>query len=640
MSLGCLTQRVKVCAQWNTWTPQAAGPFKQFNPSRPFRSDRTSKDHACRNLLPDLSENETRRTETEGQMIKGKRVASFIPLVVGVVSFPGCSSDSHFEGFGHEGDSRGGVQTLSMKLDANFVPAPGGARRILSHQYERTIEQLLGPEAAAAAVPPPDASLGGVDTVAAFELAVPPLAVDEYEDSAIKIASAAVAAPQRLAEHAPCVTGGPVDATFRAFCYNEVAHRIGFLAWRLPPTQEDKERLVEIAQIGERSGTSDAERFELGLTFLIATVLESPSFIYSVEVGSPAGPNSRQLNSFEVATRMSLFLLGRAPSEELLLLAASGGLSSSTDVRAVALELLETEAAREGFDDHLGDLFQLKLLKSKGKDATAFPQFDPELAEAMNTEVTRFVNDIVFDNPTSFLDVLRSESRFVNQRLVADVYRGLPNISTDWQLVDFSSAPLALEERAGILTMPAILSIFSHGVLNSPTRRGLFIREQLLCGSVPPPPPSVDVNIQPPPPDLTLRNYLEDVHAAAPACVNCHTMMDPLGFAFEHFDAIGQWRATDNGLPVDSSVQSFDFPTTLSGPRELAEALAADERVPMCWIQQLHTAAVGTVAGPSHPARSALDDLLISFASSNYDMKALLADLVSSPAFLQVASLD
>ncbi len=527
---------------------------------------------------------------------------------------------------------------LTQELSASFVPAPGGARRLLQDHYLRAIAEMLGPDAAAAAAPPPDGSLGGVGAVAAFELATPPVSVDEYEYSALLAAAAAVASPARLAEQAPCVTQGPTDPEFREFCYREVAHRIGFLAWRLPPLEEDKDRLVEIALLAEDYGTTDAERLELGITYVIATLLQSPSFLYSVEVGVDAG-TSRQLNGFEIATRMSLFLLGTPPDEELLRLAADGGLDTPTDVRNAALSLLATPQARQGFVDHLGDLFQLKLLEAKGKDTTAYPQYDGALAASMAEEVHRFVEDIVFDNPVSFLEILRSEKRFIDTRLVNDVYGGVPSITNDWDQVDFSISPLDTEERAGILTMPAVLAVFSHGVLNSPTRRGLFVREQLFCDTIPPPPDGVDLDVKPPPAGMSLREQLETQHKS-PGCAGCHNAMDPIGFGLEHFDAIGQWRTHDNGVPVDSSIDSPDFAGTLSGPRELANAMVADARIPMCWIEQLHTAAVGSIAGPGSPPRSALEDLEIQWIAAGYDMQTLLADMVSSPAFLQVAPLD
>ena len=238
-----------------------------------------------------------------------------VPLLALLV-LPACGS---WDPGQHENPSTEAVaSSVTQRLDPTFVAAAGGARRVLARHYERAIADMLGPAAAAAAhaSAPKDPNTGGVDAIAARELPIDPLSVQQLEASAFAVADAALANPTKLAEQAPCVTQGRFDQPSRVFCYGQVAQRIANLAWRIPPTQELKNRLIQLGQLGEQGAILDQDKLKSGLRVLLATILESPSFLYSIEVGnSVAGTTNRTLNSFELATRMSLFLTGRLPSE-------------------------------------------------------------------------------------------------------------------------------------------------------------------------------------------------------------------------------------------------------------------------------------------------------------------------------------
>jgi hypothetical protein len=525
-------------------------------------------------------------------------------------------------------------------LTPAFDRAPGGARLITASQYRRSVAELLGPEAGNAAVPPPDAVIP-VASLHAFERALDRVAVNQYEASALLAAQAAVQSPARLAQHAPCVTQGPADPAFRSFCYGEVAHRLGFLAWRLPPTDDAKERLIEIALLGEADGTTDSEKLRAGLKFLIATILESPSFLYSVEVGSPQGSPVRDLNPFELAARLALLLEGRYPSEDLLERAAAGELSTVQGVRDVATQVLSAASARDGFNDQIDELFQLKLLATKGKDPSIYPTYTPALVASMREEVQRFVNDVAFDNPRSFLQVLTDERRFVNGELAQSVY-GISPPASGWSLVDFST--LATDQkRAGIMTMPAMLAILSHPVQNSIVRRGLFASEFLFCQPKVTVPRGVDTTI---PSNLsgTLRQFMEQVTEVG-VCAGCHFSMNGLGYAFENFDALGRFRTTETPLnptlavnPVATNpvplFDGTDFGMYSDARGWAANAAALDEVVSRCWVDQIYRNAVGASAGPSQdPVLAGIDQ---AFGTSGHLMQTLLLELVSSPAFRQV----
>lgn len=541
-------------------------------------------------------------------------------------------------------ESPGGGEQVGFavqSLDPSFVAAPGGARRVLARHYVRAVEDIFGANAAAVARSkvPRDPRTGGVDAIAARDVPIDPLSVLQLEQSGFAIADAALASPTRLAEHAPCVTQGSVSKAARDFCYGQVAQRIANLAWRVPPTPDRKNRLIALGQLGEQGATTDQERLQSGLRVILATILQTPSFLYSLEVGVPqAGSSNRTLNGFELATRMSLFLVGRLPSEALLQRAATGGLSTESGVRAAAAELLATPQAQEGFRDHVDEMFDLKRVPDQAK-----PGLTEVIKASMVEEVQRFVESFVFGTPRSFLGVLTEEARFVDSN-VASIY-GI-TVGSGWQLVDFSAPALQSQQRAGILSTPAMMTIQSHLTLNSPTRRGLFIRDRLLCDSISPPPPGLDITPKPPSPGQTLRQRMELDHAAGP-CQSCHSLMDPLGFPYEKFGVIGEHRTQDNGQPLDltgtwvsgSNVYAYD------GPRELSALLAdpaigvgaSGTAIARCWINQLYRSAVGIKEALDQ--ESALVDLHDAFAVASYDMRQLLIEIVASPAFRQVGPL-
>ncbi|HEX6278290.1 MAG TPA: DUF1592 domain-containing protein [Polyangiaceae bacterium] len=530
-------------------------------------------------------------------------------------------------------------------LDApgpTFEPAPGGARLLTALQYKRTIAEILGPEAGNAAAPPSDPVIP-IASLDAFERALDRVAVSQYEASALASAEAAVASPARLAQLAPCVTQGPVDPAFREYCYGEVAHRIGYLAWRLPLQNDAKARLIEIGLLGEAEAATDGDKLKAGLKYLIATILQAPSFLYSVEVGDPQGAMVRDLNAFELASRMALFLKGRYPSEDELTRAASGELATVQGIRAAANALLSSAGARDGFNDQIDELFQLKLLATKGKNATAYPVFTPSLVASMREEVQRFVHDFAFDNPRSFLGVLTDERRFVNAELAQSVYN-IAAPATGWSLVDFATVTPD-QKRAGIMTMPALLAINSHPVGNSIVRRGLFASEYLFCQpKVPPPPRDADTTI---PSNLsgTLREFMEVTTENNPTCAGCHLSMNRLAYAFESFDAIGRHRTKE--IPVNPSLDvntaaldtvplfgGTDFGTYTDARSWAANAVALDDLVSRCWVDQMYRNAVGAGAGPGQdPVLAPIDQ---AFGTSGYLIQTLLLELVSSPAFRQV----
>lgn len=533
----------------------------------------------------------------------------------------GSSGTSSVDGDAASGDAtadEGGDETGGGEVDV--IPAPGGMRRLTPSQYVKSVEVLLGAAAADAAQPPPLPELGHFDSNTAVNEPLTPVDIESYESSALAIGEVVRQDPSTLSERVPCVTAGQ-DAS----CYEAVASELGRLAWRRPLGEDEIGVLAGIGLAGQEWGDGD---FATGLKYELAAILESTNFLYVIEVGQPTGEGEiRELDQYELATRLSFFLVGHTPDAELLDLAEAGGLATDVDVRALALELLERPAARERLSEFYDELYRLRDLEHKGKNAMMFPTFDAELAAAMRQETLLLIQNVVFQEETNFLEIFDADYTFVNDDLAQ--HYGIEPPAFPWQLV-----PLPAEQgRAGFLTHPAFLTVFSHPNVNSPTRRGLFVQETLLCTDIQPPPPSVMATPPTPAPGQTLREWLEQLHNADPSCGGCHGVMDPIGFAFERFDPIGQHRQLDNGQPIDSSGEVGGV-GSFSGAAELATIIRNDPRTPDCVVRNLYRSTLGHDEGVDQS--EGIEALGAVFTASDYDYKGLMVELTVNPLFRRV----
>lgn len=504
-----------------------------------------------------------------------------------------------------------------------YQPAPGGMRRLLRHQYVGSIRYLLGEQAAAAAVPPEDYPLHGFDAIGAAELALQASAVEQCETSARAVAAAAVEHRARLGELAPCV----LAATPGPGCYEKVAAALGRLAWRRPLAAEEVERLARVGEEGERWGDS----FAVGLQYELMAILQSPHFLYLIEVGEPdAEAPGRRLTALELAARMSFFLLGRTPDEALLAAAEAGELETEAEVRAAAQAMLTRPEARATLAEFYRELLLLRDLPGLSKSAQLFPQFSPALAEAMAQETLHLIGDIVWEQDGDIRGLIDAEYTFVDAAL-AELYGVPAPAEPGFHAVTLPDA----QGRAGLLGHASFLARFAHPAMTSPTRRGQFIRTRLLCDAILPPPPGVDTTLPADEPDKpqTMKQKLA-LHMSEATCAGCHQAMDPFGLALEHYDAIGAFRREDQGLPIDASASAPDL-GPFTGARELARLLVADRRVASCVIRSFVRGGLGRVEGAGE--RSAIAALEDRFSADGYRVQRLLVELVASPLFRQIA---
>ncbi|HVU51976.1 MAG TPA: DUF1592 domain-containing protein [Polyangia bacterium] len=489
--------------------------------------------------------------------------------------------------------------------------------KLTAAEFANSVQDLLGAGAPVGMVEPDDV-VAGFASVGASTVAISPAGVGLYEGSTGAATDYVFADPTRVAAVLSCV---PTSATDTA-CASKALAAFGRRAFRRPLSDAETSRFVTLAQtIAAKPGSS----ILAGLRHAVWAMLQSPSFLYRVELGAPSAADGGRLkyDGFEMASRLAGALWASVPDDALLDAAAAGKLATAADVRTQATRMLADARAHRSIVAFVDDLFGKLELAQATKDPAIFPGWTPTLRDAMQAELERRIDDVVFTQKGDFLSLYESKSTFVNNELAA--YYGLPTQATDaWRAATFP----ADTPRVGLLGSGAILAAYALPQRTSPTARGKFVATALLCKTVPDPPPGV-----PPLPAMadassTLRQKLE-MHRAAASCSVCHSLMDPIGFGMETFDGAGQYRTQDNGHPIDASGtldgRSFD------GLAQLGAAVHDDAVTGPCLVSKLLTFAEGRKLG-GHDA-PALDALATAFAKGGNRVDQLMLDLVTSDAF-------
>jgi hypothetical protein len=496
-----------------------------------------------------------------------------------------------------------------------FVPAPATLHRLSADHLRATVGDLLGVPWQGALEQ--DTSLHGFVSVAGSLLTLSPRAVEQVEEGAWTLARAAVADPGRRQALVGCDVALEGAACLRTWL-------VGFLrrAWRRPPTLEEVE---EATLLAVEVGAALRDPWQ-GVQAAVAMALQSPHFVFRVELGEPASdrPGWRRYTDFEMASRLSYALWGTMPDDALLDAAQNGELTRPETLAGHVSRMLAHPRADARLTGFFEEFIGLQRLEGVSKDAEMFPQMTPTLRAAMRDEVGRLFQELALGPGADFRDLLTSRVTFVTRELAA-VY-GLPFSGE-------GTARMMLPEssrRGGLLGRAALLTLFSHATVNSPTNRGKFVRTALLCQDIPPPPPGVATSI----PEAadgrprTLRERLGE-HLSNPGCATCHTAMDPLGFPLEHFDPIGRWRDLDNGLPIDASGEVDGV--LIEGADALGAAVAAHAQFGWCVTTRLYRYAGGQLE--TRPELILLDQLADVFGSASYSFPALVQAVVTSDGF-------
>jgi len=526
-------------------------------------------------------------------------------LPLGPDSNKGDESDSDGAGTG----DLGGTGGLPL-CEGDEQPGPRLLRLLTRREYQNTVRDLLGVPAPDVSSLPVEARVKGFDNNAS-SAAVTSRHIDEYLRLGELLAAEAVRDHKgNLVTCAPSVT-----------CAEEFVKAFGLRAFRRPLSPDEVGRYAALLA-DEVTGAN----FDQGLRLSINAMLVSPSFLYRSEVGDPQPDGTFALSPYEVASTLSYLYWGSMPDALLFEAASAGRLRSEAELKAQAVRMLDDPRARVQLAD-----FATQWLRTDGvgsnKDATLYPMFTDSVRKAMMEEQSRFFANIAFDSNGSFRDLFEADYVFANAELAS--FYGL-----NAQPNDFTKLPVGAETgRGGILGLGAVLASHAHSNESSPIKRGLFVRDRLLCQELPAPPANLDTTPPGLDPTLTTRERFAK-HTSDPSCRSCHQFIDGVGFGLEGFDGIGMKRELENGLAVDTSgeilgLESLNTTTRdeFSGGKQLGSLLSESPSAQACLSLQYYRYARGYRETASDSC--SVDRLEKQFQSKNLTIKELLIAITS-----------
>lgn len=497
------------------------------------------------------------------------------------------------------------------------APGPYPLRVLTADEYDRTVADLLGvttrPSEAFAAEITGDTGFATVGQLTTQHL-------KNYMQASEALATEVVA---DLDEFLPCDASGDAERE----CLDTFVRQFGLRAYRRPLRPEEAEEYLAFYDQLRTDGLGLSDTVRV----LVQAFLQSPYFLYHWEFADPAADAAPDpavgaipLDSWALASRLSYFLWRTMPDDALFAAAAADELTSAAGVEREARRMLDDPRAEHVVDDFFAQLLHFDDVLETPKSEDLYPELDEGLRRAMREEVRALVLDVLLEGDGSLATLLTTNRTFANEAL-ASVY-GLEGV----QGPELRPVQVDSEVRAGLLTTPAFLAVSSDAVEGNPIVRGLLIREKILCEKLPPPPvevPSLEEYTD----GDTIRERVEGL-TGADACQGCHTLINPLGFAFGHFDAIGRYQELEGEAPIDASgvlalLEDDDVELPFDGARELAEQLAGLDTVHRCFAQQWARYALGREAVEADFAEA------YQALRSSEHAKELLVAIATSPAF-------
>ena len=405
-------------------------------------------------------------------------------------------------------------------------------------------------------------------------------------------------------------------------CATQILATLARRAYRRPVAPDDLEVLRGFYHEGRRAGS-----FETGIQRALEMMLVDPEFLFRIErdpVGVPPATAYR-LTDVELASRLSFFLWSSVPDHELLDVAAEGRLSDPAVLEHQVRRMLADPRSSVLVSSFAAQWLHLRRMDSVTPDVNAFPAFDDNLRAAFVRETELFLESQLRDD-RSVVDLLSADYTFVNERLAR--HYGLPNVyGSRFRRITWDD-----ERRRGLLGHGSILTVTSLATRTSPVVRGKWVLENLLGTPPPPPPPNV-----PELPESTgretptsMRERLE-AHRTNPICASCHTRMDPIGFALEHFDAVGRWRDTEGGTPIDASGTLPDGTTFVGLPTLRDVLLERHDEFVNTVTEKLLTYALGR--GIEYYDRPAIRAIVRQAEENGYRWSSLILGVTRSQPF-------
>jgi hypothetical protein len=444
---------------------------------------------------------------------------------------------------------------------------------------------------------------------------------EQYMKAAETVAAGAL--DSRWSALVPCAPDTSAAAAIDA-CGHDFIAAFGQKAYRRPLDDDETALLTTVFDAGK------ATDLKTGIRLVMETALQSPRFLYRVEFGAAAAAGQKvvKVDDWEMASRLSYLLWHSMPDDALFAAAQAGELSSPDQVQAQVQRMMADPRARGVAADFYAQWLRVRDISTVEKMTIVFPSFKSTIAGLMQQETAQFLDYVTWDGGGDLQSIFSAPFTFVNGPLAQ--YYGIPGVSGPGFVMTSLDAG---SHRAGVLTQGGLLSLLGKADQTSPVHRGKFVREQLLCNQLPPPP--ANIMIKPPALSTTLTTRQRFTqHSVDAACTGCHRLMDPIGLGFESFDGAGIFRATENGQAVDDSgeVKDSDIPGIFHGVGELSSKLAASAQVQACVAT--HWFRYGYGRGETDGDACSMSRIRTQFAAGGFKMRDLLIALTQTDAFL------
>ncbi len=422
----------------------------------------------------------------------------------------------------------------------------------------------------------------------------------------------------------------PANMAAEAACLDGMLDTFAMRAFRRPLASDERDRLKTLF------GKARTWGFERAIDLTVQAIVESPQFLYKVELGGDEQDGALALTGYEVATRLSYLLWDSMPDPALFAAAKDGSLDTLAGIDAQVTRMLadpRAEGALREFDSQWLSLPRMAGNASpERKSRTLFASYDQKAADAVMGGLESFMTDALLGEGGGLRRLLTSTKVFVNSSSAAIYGATAPSGAT--------LAPVDITDgsRTGLLTQAGLMAGFAHDTTQAPVFRGVFVLDQMLCQK--PPPPPNNVSVTPPPADPSVRRtsrerLVEEHEKQGAGCQSCHEVIDGAGFAFEHYGAIGQWQDFEDGdLPIDSSARllnTYDADGEFASVIEMAEALSKSEQVAQCFVTQFYRYALARSQEETDGCNiAAITDQVV---ASDGDFRALVSALTKTHAF-------
>lgn len=500
------------------------------------------------------------------------------------------------------------------------VGGPVAMRRLSAEQYRRAIADVFGDDVEIVGRFEPEARRDGLLAVGSAQMTITPSGLEQYEAMATSIAGQIVAPAHR--DRLPCRPASPDGADPE--CTEAFVRTAGERLFRRELRADEIRPRVAAAS----AAAAAAGDFYVGLELAATTLLVAPEFLFRIErvEADPERDDRLRLSADALASRLSFLVWNAGPDDELREAAGRGGLLDPEELARQADRLLASPRAEDGVRAFFADVLRFDEIEEMSKDIGRYPIYSSRVALDAREQTLKVIVDHLVKRNEDYRDLFTTRRSFVTRRL-GPLY-GVPvRAAEGWEQIEFPEGHV----RAGLLTHASLNMLHAHPGRSSPTLRGQFLRESILCQTVPPAPADVEFalfNDDQNPAHKTARDRLK-VHSSAGSCRSCHQLTDPIGLGLESFDGIGKFRTTENGAPIDAS-GDLDG-DSFQNASELGRAFRNHPRLAPCLVENLYRYAVGREIAETE--RGLTRRLTDGFRASGHRVPELLRAIALSEGF-------